>query len=715
MTLIYAALFSLMLAHGPGSDSLAAGRRIAASVHLAAQEYRNGVAGGRIIAPAEVDEARLFLTEARRTAGVLPARIAAGTIADIDRVLELLAQVAAPDSVAASARRAADHLAVALGAALDEIPDRTPSLTHGGEVFHRDCSGCHGALGHGDGVGARALNPPPADLTIARALAGVTPLEFYQRVTIGVAGTAMPAFETRLSPADRWSVALYASTLRQAVPAGDVPAGLRAFPTVAVMTDSGVLAALGPEASLARLAAVRAFQPSRDERPASAAAFTAVRAKIQQAIGLANAGQHEQAANTAFDAYLEFEKVETGVRAKNADLATRLEAEFATLRTRAAGGAAPTELTGVERDLFASLEEAERVVSDRMLPLNLFVQSLVIILREGLEAILIIGALIAFLMKADAGHRKRDIHIGVGAAVAMSLLTAVLLETVFVLSPAHREALEGATMIVAVGVLFYVSYWLLSKMEVAKWTAFVKQRLAVAVTGGSAFALASAAFLAVYREGFETVLFYKALFVEGGALGDTFVPVTAGIAVGGLALALVYIAINRWGVRLPLKPFFGITSAFLYYMAFVFAGKGIAELQDGGVVPNTILLGWPRLAALGIYPTVESMLAQGVMALLAGAALAWIFGVQHRRDALVFAVKAQSPSFASVEDRKPNADPSLWLRTGSPGAASRSPEPEATVSRSLERMEADLDALKSEVERLRQVVVDASADEITKR
>lgn len=700
MNLIYVTFVGLFLAPGPGADSIAAGRRIAASVALAAQEYRNGVSGGKIVAPAEVDEARLFLADARRTAGVLSPRLAAGAIADIDRVLELLSRVAPPDSVAAGARHAADHLAAALGAVLDEIPDRTPSVRRGAEVFQRDCSGCHGALGHGDGVAARALNPPPADLTVASKLVGVTPLEFYQRVTIGVAGTAMPAFETRLPTADRWAVALYTSTLRQVAPAGDVPVALRSFPTVATLTDSAVLTALGPQATSARLAAVRAFQPPQDERPASAAVFTAVRDKVKQAIDLAHRGQHEQAANTAFDAYLTFEQIETVVRAKNSDLATRLEAEFATLRARAAGGAARAELDGVERDLAASLEQAERVVSDRMSPLNLFVQSLVIILREGLEAILIIGALIAFLMKAGAAHRKRDIHIGVGAAVAMSLLTAVLLETVFVLSPAHREALEGATMIVAVGVLFYVSYWLLSKMEVAKWTAFVKQRLAVAVTGGSAFALASAAFLAVYREGFETVLFYKALFVEGGTLGDTFMPVTAGLVVGGVALTLIYVAINRWGVRLPLRPFFGITSAFLYYMAFVFAGKGIAELQEGGLVPTTILLGWPRFSTLGIYPTAESMLGQGVMAVLAGAALIWIFGVQRRRDAL----RAVTVAGAMTGDGELAANPRGSI-----------PEPEEAMLRSLERMEADLGALKSEVERLRQTVVDVSVEDIVKR
>ncbi len=137
-------------------------------------------------------------------------------------------------------------------------------------------------------------------------------------------------------------------------------------------------------------------------------------------------------------------------------------------------------------------------------------------------------------------------------------------------------------------VLFYVSYWLLSKMEVVKWNQFVKSKVHDALTSGSALALAAAAFLAVYREGFETVLFYKALFVSGGSAVGAM-PVVAGMLAGGVILVGVYVAIHRFGVRLPLKPFFGVTSAFLYYMAFVFAGKGIAELQEGALVTTTIL------------------------------------------------------------------------------------------------------------------------------
>ncbi|MEP6590630.1 MAG: FTR1 family protein [Gemmatimonadota bacterium] len=674
-------------------------RRIAASAQLAAQEYRVGVVNGRVIAPAEVEEAKLFLTEARRTAKFLPASVSASTDAELGRVMALIARIGAPDSVDLGVRRVTDALASALQITLVEVPERTPSLARGAEVYAKECRACHGDAGLGNGPAGHGLNPAPTNLTDYESLHTSSPLAFYQRVTIGVAGTAMPSFEPRMSAEDRWAVALYAATLRQAPSAGDVPVALRAFPAVAQLSDAQLLAELGPSGTREQLAAVRRYQPPADDAAAMATLFTAVRGKVAEAGNLAAVGRHQEAVSAAFDAYLVFEKVERTVRAKRPELAGNLEASFATLRTRVAGGATSAELDGVQRDLAASLEQAERVVGDTLSPANLFVQSLVIMLREGLEAILIIGALMTFLVKTGAGHRKRDIHIGVGAAVMLSLLTALLLETVFVLSPAHRESMEGFTMVAAVVVLFYVSYWLLSKMEVAKWTQFVKERVQVAVTGGSAFALASAAFLAVYREGFETVLFYKALYVSGGEVGGTFWPVTLGILVGSAALAVVYVAINRWGVKLPLKPFFAVTSGFLYYTAFVFAGKAIAELQAGGAVPTTILLGWPRWPALGIYPTLESMMAQGLLAALAMVAVGYVFLVQRPAEERALAVAHAAPISA----------PAML------SSVAEGPGRELMMLRSLERMEGDLAALRAEVERLKQSVVEASAEEVAKR
>src|SRR6185436_3323341 len=132
----------------------------------------------------------------------------------------------------------------------------------------------------------------------------------------------------------------------------------------------------------------------------------------------------------------------------------------------AAGGAPASQLAGARTALLGQLENAERTLGDTLSAASLFIQSFFLLVREGLEAILIIGALLTFLAKTGAQDRKRDIHVGVGAAVLASLFTAVLLETVFQVTPARREVLEGAVMLTASAVLFYVSYWLLSKIEV---------------------------------------------------------------------------------------------------------------------------------------------------------------------------------------------------------------------------------------------------------
>ena len=608
-------------------------RRLAATAQLAAQEYRVGIVGGRVVSQAEVDEAGLFLKESRRSAQALPVELSRGALAEIDSIIRLVGSVAPPDSVDVRVRRLTTELSSRSGVSLDELPAQTPSLARGAEVYQANCASCHGALGGGDGPAAGGLDPKPANLSLGDALVDQSPLDFYRRITIGVVGTSMPSFELQLPAQDRWAAALYASLLRLPSPSGQVPSELQSFPVTGRMSDAQLLAALPTRdtaaAALAQVAAIRSAQPDATAN-ATAQVFEQIRRQLDSTYVLARKG--DSSANTsAFDAYMTFERVERGVRAKNPQLAAQLEGRFAELRGGVAGQASAPALDSIRHQLALDLERAERSLGDQLSPANLFFQSFVIMLREGLEAILIVGALMTFLVKMGASHRKRDINLGVGAAIGASVITAFAVETVFHLTPARQEVLEGVTMIVATVVLFYVSYWLLSKMEVVKWNHFVKGKVNDALTSGSSLALASAAFLAVYREGFETVLFYKALFLTGGP-GSSSIPIVAGILVGGVILVGVYVAISRFGVRLPLKPFFGVTSAFLYYMAFVFAGKGVAELQGGGVLPTTIVEWAPRMPALGIYPTVESLAAQGALAILLVAALVWTFLIQPRRS-----------------------------------------------------------------------------------
>ena len=653
-----------LLAQQPqaAGDQIPVVRRVAATAQLAAQEYRVGVQDGRVVAQAEVVEARLFLAESRRTAGLLPADASVETIRVIDSLVAMVDATASPDLLEARVRAFTSALSARLGVSLDDIPSEAPSLARGGQIYKETCASCHGGLGRGDGPLAAGLEPKPADLADAAQLRGASPLDFYRRVTIGVVGTAMPAFETRLSADERWAVAAFATLLRLPPPHGDVPPALRRFAATGRLSDSAVAAALATaghtDTSPGAVAAVRSLQETADAA-ATARVFGTVRWQLDSAYALAHAGKGEAASATAFDAYMTFEQVERSVRAKNPDLATALETRFAGLRTRAVGGATNAELESIRSGLAADLENAERVLGETLSPLNLFFQSFVILVREGLEAILVLGALMTFLVKTGAASRKRDIHVGVGAAVAASLLTALALETVFRLTPAKREALEGITMMVATGVLFYVSYWLLSKMEVAKWNHFVRGKVQDAVTSGSALALASAGAIVV------------------------------GIGLGAMVLVGVYVAINRFGVRLPLKPFFGVTSAFLYYMAFVFAGKGVAELQEGGLLPTTIISWGPRMPALGIYPTVESLSAQAVLVVLLLVALVWTFVLEPRRLRVTSVL---------VPEAAPRPTGPMH------GVAVPPPIPPGTrieLLRSLERMEADLAELRAEVERMR--------------
>jgi high-affinity iron transporter len=651
-------------------------RRIAGSAQLAAQEYALGVEGGRVIATAEIEEAKLFLTEAIRAAAALPGGDAELVRKELNRALAIVGRTGPPDSVAAIVDALVQGLSDRYQVDVEEVPATAPSLGQGAALFQANCARCHGSLGRGDGKDAVGLDPKPGNLANAQGLADASPLDFYRRVTIGVAGTAMPGFAAPLSLDERWAVALYASTLRLPAPAGSVPPALTAFATTARMSDQQVLDALGAAASPAALAAVRGshLMVATDDA-AARAAFGTVRWQLDSAMAAARAGESDQARFVALSAYMTFEQVERQVRVKDHALATDLEGKFTSFRDRAgADPADPEALARVRAQLDIGLERAERVIGDELSSFNLFLQSFILLLREGLEAILVVGALIAFLIKTGATSRRRDVHIGVGLALVASLLTALALETIFFLTPARQEVLEGMTMVAASVMLFYVSYWLLSKIEVARWNQFVKSQVRDAVSSGSALALATVAFLAVYREGFETVLFYKALMLTAGPGG--LAPVLLGLGLGAVALGLVYVLINRFGVRLPLRPFFGVTSGFLYYMAFVFAGKAVAELQAGGLLGTNMVRGAPRVPMLGIYPTMESIAVQGLLLLLAGIGLFVTFGPPRRRRAAAAARAAATPISEGDDTRR-------------------------DVLRSLDRIDADVSEIRAEVERLR--------------
>lgn len=254
--------------------------------------------------------------------------------------------------------------------------------------------------------------------------------------------------------------------------------------------------------------------------------------------------------------------------------------------------------------------------------MGIFFNSFLIILREGFEAILIISALVAYLKRSGNADKVKTVYKGGLWALLASLVTAVLLQRVFSVSGTGKEAVEGITMLLATAVLFYVSYWLITKSEVTRWQSYIKSKVERSIGKGSVLALGFASFIAVYREGAETALFYLAIYsTSGGNLG----PIVAGVLAGSFVLVIIFLLFRYASVRIPIGPFFAATSTLLYYLAFVFAGKGIHELQEAGWISETSLYIVPRVDFLGLYPTIEGLTLQ---ALLIGAmVVAVIYGM----------------------------------------------------------------------------------------
>ncbi|MDR1050019.1 MAG: FTR1 family iron permease [Deltaproteobacteria bacterium] len=280
--------------------------------------------------------------------------------------------------------------------------------------------------------------------------------------------------------------------------------------------------------------------------------------------------------------------------------AEKLDARVSAQRAQAAQAAAAGSGSGA-----ASASAASESSSGR--DWVIFLASFGTLLREGFEAILVIAAIAAYLLRSGNKKSVPVVYWSAVFAVVASGLAAVALQLLFDLSGAKQEVIEGLTMILATVVLFCVSNWMFSKAEAEAWKKYIASKVDVAVTKGSAFALGAAAFLAVFREGAETILFYQGILSEAGQ--DTTM-VWSGFAVGAVALVFVFIIIRHGSMRLPLKPFFIGTSLLMFVMSIAFVGGGIKELQEGNVVGVSMLEGLPTVDLLGVYPTVETLVPQ---------------------------------------------------------------------------------------------------------
>jgi high-affinity iron transporter len=264
------------------------------------------------------------------------------------------------------------------------------------------------------------------------------------------------------------------------------------------------------------------------------------------------------------------------------------------------------------RTTIATLKQTLQPFADQLQ--YTLIDAAVILLREGLEALLVLVALLAFLNKSGNGAQGIWLWVGAGAGLLASIATALVINLVFANLPlgSNRELLEGFVGLFAAGMLFYVSYWLHSKSALGAWQSYIRDQASSALASNSVFSLALLAFLAVYREGAETVLFYL-----GIAPKISSTDLLGGLALGTIVLIGLAILMFGIGLKIPLKPFFLVTSILIYYLGFKFVGQGIHALQVGGILPAHTASSLPASDTFGLYPTWETTLVQLALLLVA--------------------------------------------------------------------------------------------------
>jgi high-affinity iron transporter len=237
-----------------------------------------------------------------------------------------------------------------------------------------------------------------------------------------------------------------------------------------------------------------------------------------------------------------------------------------------------------------------------------------ILIREGLEALLVVIALMSFVKKSGEGKGKGWIWSGVLAGLGVSVILAIIVK--FVISSGafgnNNALISGWTGVFAAVMLLYMSYWLHSQSNIADWNRYIREKSQTALSTGKLVSLGVLAFLAVFREGTETVLFYigmaSQIKIQSLLLGFL---IGAGI-LGVLAYLMIFV-----GLKLPLRPFFMVSSLIVFYLCIKFTGMGIHSLQLAGLIPTSNASTIPSVEFFALYPSWESAIPQIILVLAA--------------------------------------------------------------------------------------------------
>ncbi|QXI38354.1 FTR1 family protein [Pseudomonas xantholysinigenes] len=508
--------------------------------------------------------------------------------------------------VARQARQLGARLAVAYE--VSQAPVITPDPARGASLYAQNCAICHGDSGLGDGPAGTGLEPPPANLRSVERLDHLSLFDLYNTLGLGIEGTEMPSFADQLDERQRWDVAAYIASFTADPQAAKSDKAWN-LADLARQTPAEVAASEGAGA-VAAFRAQRAQPPQAKRGPAQLLEYTA--STLDKSLAAYRAGDHDQAYDLSVAAYLEgFELVESSL--DNIDTQARKDTEKTLMAYRQSlqDGLPVAQAEQRLAEAKAKLDAAAKLLGSDGLSWSLsYISGLLILLREGLEAILVLAAILAFLRNTGQQSAVRSVNIGWGLALVAGFATWALAAYVIDVGGAQRELLEGCTALFAAVMVLWLGVWMHDRRHAAAWQDYIKSSL---VSGGGRFGFAVLAFFSVYRELFEVILFYETLWLQAGPAGHQ--AVLAGGATALVLLVGLAWVILRGSAKLPLSLFFSINAALLCALSVVFAGHGVKALQEAGVL-GTRPVAFFEFDWLGIHADAYSLSAQA-LALLA--------------------------------------------------------------------------------------------------
>jgi len=566
-------------------------------------DYPPTVQAGKVIDDAEYREQLEFTHALQGLIAGMPAKPEkAGLEQGIDALLAAITAKQDGADVARQARQLGAKLAVAYE--VSQAPIITPDPTRGAPLYTQHCSVCHGTNGAGDGPASVGMEPAPANLRDAARLDHLSLYAIYNTLGQGVEGTDMPAFADQLDDRQRWDLATYIAQF-SADPATAKTDKTYNIADLARQTPAEVQASEGLEAA-AIFRAQRAQPPQVKRGPAQLLDYTA--ATLDKSLAAYRAGERDQAYDLSVAAYLEgFELVESSLDNVDANVRKDTEKSLMAYRQSLQDGLSVEQAEQRLDAAKAKLKESAGLLGSDGLSGSLsYISGLLILLREGLEAILVLAAILAFLRNTGQQSAVRSVNVGWGLALLAGLGTWALAAYVIDVSGSQRELLEGATALFASVMVLWLGVWMHDRRHAAAWQDYISQSL---VGGGGRFGFAVLAFFSVYRELFEVILFYETLWLQAGPAGHNAV-----LAGGATALVLLFglaWIILRGSAKLPLTLFFSINAALLCALSVVFAGHGVKALQEAGIF-GTRPVAFFDFDWLGIHADAYSLTAQAV-------------------------------------------------------------------------------------------------------